>query len=132
MDRDDAGGVGFMEAMVAMMVVVTALTVYLSSTGATLMASEDPMVGFDADILGYDYADGKLDARTEEYIRGFLDGGSASGVVVTVSMPGMDFVERTFSYGDITAHRASCRCIGLTECASGRWTVTVFGVTVCA
>jgi len=132
MERDDRGDAGFMEAMVAMMVVVTALLVYLSSTGSVLMAGDDPMAGFDMDALGFDYPEGRLDDRAEEYIAGFLAGGSASGVVVVVSMPGTDMGEMAFQYGDVEGSRSSARWIGLTECASGRWMATVFGVTVCA
>jgi len=132
MESDDRGDTGFMEAMVAMMVVVTALMVYLSSTGALLMAEDDPMAGFDMGILGLDYGDRSLDASAEDYIRGFVDGGSASGVVVVATIPGTDFGEAVFSYGDTSGPRSTASCMGLTECPSGRWMATVFGVTVCA
>jgi hypothetical protein len=132
MERDDRGDTGFMEAMVAMMVVVAALMVYLSSTGAILMAEDDPMAGFDMDALGLDYGERRLDASTEDYIRGFVDRGSASGAVVVATVPGTDMGEVMFSYGDITGHRSSATHMGLAECESGRWMAVVFGVTVCA
>ena len=124
--------IGFMEAMVAMMVVVTALMVYLSSAGALLVAGDDPVAGFDTDSLGLDYGDRRLEALSEDYIRGFVDGGSASGVLVVATMPGTDFGDVMFSYGDMTGHRSSAVSLGITECGSGRWMATVFEVTVCA
>lgn len=131
MEKDDSGASGFMEAMVAVAVVSTALMIYLSAAGMAMTVSEDHARGFDLERLDYDPDLETLTESSISYIRDFVDRGSGSGVSVSVVLPGTDKDEYKFVYGDMDGPRGSDRKLTVCESQSKRSYAAIIGVTVC-
>lgn len=129
MRSDRRGDLGFMEAMVAMMVVTMALVMFMGVSSSMVSFHSDPMDMFDGDSLNAKYADGKVVCDNSGTMDGFLMNSGASGVEVVVRIPG--FCDEPTKESSGTQEGNVCRRTFMSNVDGdgGRTLVAVFEVT---
>ena len=131
MISDRGGDIGFMEAMVATMIVIMALLFFMGASSALASFDSDPMDGFEYEFLDAGIADGILVSDNSRLVEGYMLTSGAIGVRVDVLVPG-GFCEGTCveMYGSMDGEGNRRTFISLIEDDDGRKVVAVFGVTV--
>jgi len=131
MIRNVDGDMGFLEAMLAMMAVVLALTAFIGAAALLMAADADADLRFDLEKLGGEVADGEFKPAFEDYLQEYLDVTGRSYVSVETEVPG--FCERSVvsagedpGSGYFTLFRTS-----VVSCDGGRAVPAVFRVIAC-
>jgi hypothetical protein len=132
MRPDDAGDVGFLEAMVALTAVVTVLLIFLAAIGQVAAVEGDPLQDFDWDRVRYSPMTGEFDAETQAYLQHYLTVSRASGLLLTAYALGSDDQEARLAAGELNDVSSSRRKVSLEPAESGRVLPVVYGVSACA
>lgn len=88
MISDERADAGFAEAMVALMAVTVVLSAFLVAVAHTSVDSTDHVAALDMERFGGRIEDGEFMPSFTGYMGDFLDSTGASGISVSVTVPG--------------------------------------------
>ncbi|MBO4348891.1 MAG: hypothetical protein J5812_04890 [Candidatus Methanomethylophilaceae archaeon] len=88
MIRNAEGDMGFLEAMLAMMAVVLALTAFIGAAALLISADADTDLRFDLDKLGGEVVGDEFEPSYEDYLQEYLDVTGRVYVSVEAEVPG--------------------------------------------
>lgn len=133
MRTDREGDMGFMEAMVSMMVVAIALAMYIGATVGTVTVTSDPLDGFDIDSLGCEIADGCILVESDDYVDSYLSITGIKGLSVSISVPGDGSIRpETIVCGTMDTVSHSRSFSSVVDSDHGRAVVVIYEVSACA
>ena len=132
MRTDRRGEMGFAEAMIAVITVSVVLMMYIGTVSTAVGIEVDPLNGLETDRMDVRIEDGRVVPMFGDYLEGFMSANGASGVRVSVEVPG-GFIDEPciFTSGtgdDYQCFRSFSQLVS-DEC--GRVLVAVYGVSLC-
>jgi hypothetical protein len=125
------GDMGFLEAIMAMMAVVLALTAFLGAAALLIVADADTDLRFDLDRLGGEVSDGEFRPSYADYLQEYLDVTGRPYVSVEAEVPG--FCPRTAISAGVdpgSGYTTLFRTVAV-PCDGGRAVPAVFRVVAC-
>ena len=132
MIRDDHGDMGFLEAMLAMMAVVLALTAFIGAAALLIAADADTDLRFDLEELGGEIVGGEFVPSYEDYLQEYLDVTGRAFVSVEAEVPGGFCQKSVLSAGaDPGSGYATLFRTVAVPCEGGRMFPAVFRVIAC-
>ena len=85
---DRRGGMGFVEAMLAVMAVTVVLMMYMSSVATAVLMEADPVSDLDPEQMTAEVVDRRIEVGFEDYLEGFVSEHGINGAAVMVTVPG--------------------------------------------
>lgn len=133
MNADARGDIGFLEAMIAMMAVVTVLTAFLGVATHSATIVMDPTDGIDPDMMTGSISDGCFNPGFQGYLEDYADSRGLDGIAVTVLIPG-GFCEEPAPVivGSLDGSLFTRTVTSIVPMDDGRSVTAIFEVTVCA
>ncbi len=131
MRMDISGDAGFMEAVVAFMVVTVVLTGYLGALATTVVTASDPTASLDPDEFSGTMEGGRFVPGFTGYIEGFMWSHGCEGVSVVVEVPGFGGTSGPYSVGSLDGETFTRTIPGTVTDGLGRSVPAVFEVMVC-
>jgi len=133
MDFDRKGDIGFMEAMMSMMVVILTLTAFIGAFSIHMAHENAQRTIFEEDFQDSFSISGKgiVGDPTEAIIR-MMEFEGFKGIVVRCSVPGMDSIpDRMFSAGEVTKSIESTKRLVTLGGDDGRSIPAIIEVAIC-
>ncbi|MBR7153391.1 MAG: hypothetical protein IKD00_06605 [Candidatus Methanomethylophilaceae archaeon] len=129
---DSKGDMGFLEAVLSAMAVVTVLMAFIGTVSTALVASEVSMDGFDTRMLDAEISEGVFVPYYLDYMQDCMDVHGYSSVTVSVSVPG-GFCEDpgTVTVGEPGGFKRTLFHTDTVECDSGRTVPVFYEVELC-
>ena len=130
MRMDSSGDAGFMEAMVAFMVVTIVLTGFMGALATTTVTTADPTGSLDPDRFQGTLEDGTFVPGFMDYIEGFMWSQGCEGVSVMVDVPLFGGVSGPYTVGTLDGALYTRSVPGTVTDEFGREVPAVFEVVV--
>ncbi|MGN0097794.1 MAG: hypothetical protein ACI38Y_00515 [Candidatus Methanomethylophilaceae archaeon] len=131
MRSDRRGDMGFMEAMIMVMIVSIVLMIYLGAAAALIHIHTDPLEGLDGEALCAEVESGQVVADNSGYMETYVSSVGASGMTVVTTVPGgFASVPLVESSGVTEGERHHRLFTSLIPADNGRMVTAVFEVTV--
>lgn len=132
MHEDDGGDMGFLESIIAMMVVVTVTAAFIGVLAYAAGVAADPTDGIDPDMVTGTIVDGEFFRGFEDYIQTYADARGLRGMSVSVTVPGGFCGQvQPYTYGSMDGGLFSRVVTSLVPDDNGRSVLAVFEVTAC-
>lgn len=132
MRMDGRGDIGFMEAMIAMMAIMTVLAAFLGLVAHSASEISDPTEALDGRFFTGSAECGTFVPEYTDYVTSFLDLTGCSGISVSVSIPG-GFCDPpdVITEGSMDGDLSSRTFVRMVSDDSGRTFAAIVEVTVC-
>lgn len=132
MRMDSKGDMGFLEAVLSAMAVVTVLMAFIGSVSTMMVASEIPMDGFDTRMLDAEISDGVFIPFYGDYMQECMDLHGFTSITVRAVVPG-GFCDDPgeLTIGGVGGFKHTLFHTDVIECDSGRTVPVFYEVILC-